>query len=88
MRVETRHMRRDNAPGITLDREIMGGQPTIRGTRLTAEHVLQELASGATYEELLDEYPRLTIEGIRAAMAYAAGQIHRDMERLAPAAAP
>jgi uncharacterized protein (DUF433 family) len=60
----------------------MGGQPTIRGTRLTVEFILQELASGTTEQVLLDEYPRLTIEGIRTAMAYAAGQIHRDTERL------
>lgn len=75
-------MRRDSATGIIIDPEIMGGQPTIRGTRLTVELILQELASGTTEQVLLDEYLRLTIEGIRAAIAYAAGQIHCDTERL------
>jgi uncharacterized protein (DUF433 family) len=57
---------------ITVDREIMNGQPTIKGTRLTVEHLLEDLAGGLSPDELLEAYPRLTREGLEAALAYAA----------------
>lgn len=65
-------------PLITIDPEIMMGKPTIKGTRLTVELILEQLASGLTIEELLDAYPRLTLEGIRAALAYAADFLNRE----------
>ena len=56
---------------ITADPTIMMGKPTIAGTRITVEHILEELAEGATVEDLLDAHPRLTREAIQAALAYA-----------------
>lgn len=49
----------------------MMGKPVIAGTRITVEHILEELAAGTTVDELLDAHPRLTPEAIRAALAYA-----------------
>lgn len=47
------------------------GKPVIAGTRITVEHILEELAVGSPVEELLDAHPRLTREAIQAALAYA-----------------
>lgn len=69
-------------PLITIDPEIMMGKPTIKGTRITVELILEELAGGQSYEELLDAYPRVTVEGIQAALRYAADVLnHEAMQR-------
>jgi uncharacterized protein (DUF433 family) len=57
---------------IAVDPRVMTGKPVIRGTRLTVEHILSLLASGATVEEILREYPGLTREDIRACLLFAA----------------
>ncbi len=56
---------------ITSDPKVMMGKPVIAGTRITVEHILEELAAGSTIEELLESHPRLTREAIQAALAYA-----------------
>ncbi|GIW41161.1 MAG: hypothetical protein KatS3mg076_1738 [Candidatus Binatia bacterium] len=56
----------------------MLGKPVIRGTRLTVELILRKLAEGATEAELLDAYPNLRAEDIRAAMAYAADTLAHE----------
>ncbi|MGB8348154.1 MAG: DUF433 domain-containing protein [Ktedonobacteraceae bacterium] len=56
---------------ITTDPRIMVGKPVIARTRITVEHILEELAAGSTVEELLDAHPRLTREVVQAALAYA-----------------
>ena len=56
---------------ITSDPKVMMGKPVIVGTRITVEHILEELAAGSTMEELLEAHPRLTLEAIHAALAYA-----------------
>jgi uncharacterized protein (DUF433 family) len=66
------------ADRITIDPEVMLGKPVIRGTRITVDLVLRKLAEGATESELLDAYPHLTIEDIRAALAYAADAISHE----------
>ena len=53
---------------ITSNPAIMMGKPVIAGTRITVEHILEELAAGTTIDELLDAHPRLTPEAIRAAL--------------------
>ena len=50
----------------------------IRGTRIPVELVLRKLAEGATTEDLLDAYPRLAADDIRAALAYAADTIAHE----------
>jgi uncharacterized protein (DUF433 family) len=57
---------------ITLDPEVMTGKPVIKGTRLTVAYVLNLLAHGATEEEILEEYSRLTREDIRACLLFSA----------------
>ncbi len=53
---------------ITVDPEIMVGKPIIRGTRITVEAVLDELAGGVSEEEVLEDFPELTAEDVRAAI--------------------
>jgi uncharacterized protein (DUF433 family) len=57
---------------IEVNRNVMMGKPVIRGTRIPVELVLRKLGEGATEADLLDAYPRLTPDDIRAALAYAA----------------
>ena len=59
-------------PLIERDPEVLSGKPTIKGTRLSVELILERLADGRTPNELLESYPRLTMEGIRAALEYGA----------------
>jgi len=63
---------------IEIDPEVMLGKPVIRGTRVPVELILRKLSEGATEEELLDGYPRLTREDVRAAIAYAADVIAHE----------
>ena len=56
---------------ITTDQKVMMGKPVIKGTRITVEHILEELSYGATIDELLEAHPRLTREAIQASLAYA-----------------
>ena len=53
----------------------MMGKPVIVGTRITVELILEKLADGETVEEILDAHPRLTTEGVAAALRYAAQAI-------------
>jgi len=57
----------------------MMGKPTIEGTRLTVENLLEKLASGYSQEDLLQAHPHLTIEGIRAAFDFAAQSVRNDI---------
>jgi uncharacterized protein (DUF433 family) len=56
---------------IHSDPEILGGKPVVHGTRLAVEFLLGLLAQGWTPEQLLDNYPHLTQEGLRAVFAFA-----------------
>jgi len=57
---------------ITVDPQICHGKACIRGTRITVSVVLDNLADGLTAEQIIANYPSLTPETIRAAIAYAA----------------
>lgn len=56
---------------ITLEPGKRGGQATIRGMRITVQDILKMLASDMTQEQILEEYPELTKDDIRAALWYA-----------------
>ena len=56
---------------ITVNPQVMVGKSTIRGLRITVEQILKALANGVTTQELLEDYPELEIEDIRAALLYA-----------------
>jgi uncharacterized protein (DUF433 family) len=62
---------------ITIDPGKRSGQPCIRGMRITVRDVLEYLAGGMTADEVLTDFPELTLEDIRACLAYAANQIPR-----------
>jgi uncharacterized protein (DUF433 family) len=57
---------------ISIDPNVCFGKPCIRGTRIWVSLLLDFLADGMTVEEILAEYPQLTIEDVRAAIAYGA----------------
>ncbi|MDZ7957288.1 MAG: DUF433 domain-containing protein [Aulosira sp. DedQUE10] len=57
---------------ITIEPGKRGGKPCIRGMRITVYDVLSYLASGMTYEEVLNDFPYLTQEDILACLSYAA----------------
>ncbi len=57
---------------IEVNRRIMLGKPVIKGTRVTVELILRKLSEGGTETEILDAYPRLTHDDIRAAIGYVA----------------
>ena len=61
-----------NLERITLNPEIMGGKPCIRGLRMTVGTVIGLLASGLTTEEILKMYPYLQHEDLMEALSYAA----------------
>lgn len=65
-------------PRIQSDPKVMMGKPVIRGTRITVEHILRCLAAGDSVEQLLADYPRLTVEDIRAAQAFAADHLAHE----------
>ena len=65
---------------IEIDPPVMLGKPVIRNTRIPVELLLRKLAEGASSADLLNAYPRLTEEDIRACLAYAAETIsHQDV---------
>jgi uncharacterized protein (DUF433 family) len=68
----TRHER------IEVNPAIMFGKPVIKGTRITVEQILRKLASGMTPEQVLEDHPRLAIEDIQAAEAFAADYLARE----------
>ncbi len=57
---------------VSVDPNVCFGKPCIRGTRIWVSLLLDLLADGMTIEEILKEYPQLTEEDIRAAIAYGA----------------
>ena len=57
---------------ITLNPEVCKGKPTIRNMRFTVTQLLELLAAGMSHEEILDDYPYLEEDDIRACLTYAA----------------
>jgi len=63
---------------IHSDPEILLGKPVVQGTRLSVEFILGLFASGWTEQQVLDNYPTLTAEGLRAVFAFAAECIREE----------
>lgn len=63
---------------IEINPKVMLGKPVIKGTRIPVELILRKLSEGASEADLLDAYPRLTPEDIRAALAYAADTLAHE----------
>jgi uncharacterized protein (DUF433 family) len=64
---------------IVIDPDVVHGRPAIRGTRVRVADVLSLLASGATVPEILEDYPYLTDEDIKASLQYAAAQANHTV---------
>ncbi len=64
---------------ITVDPNQRAGKPCIRGMRITVYEVLDYLASGMSTQDILKDFPYLTAEDIRAALAYAADREKHQM---------
>ncbi len=65
-------------PRISSDPAIMVGKPCIRGTRITVELILRELGAGHSFADVLEAYPHLTEEDLRAALAFAADYMQHE----------
>ena len=64
---------------IVRDAQICGGEPVLRGTRVTLRTVLASLAAGDSVEEILADFPALNAEHVRAAIAFAAASAEEDL---------
>lgn len=62
-------------PLIVSDPQVMMGKPVVAGTRITVEHILDELSAGTPAEQLVASHLRLTPAAIAAALAFAAGAV-------------
>lgn len=65
-------------PRITQIPGVMGGKPCIKGTRIPVDIIVDYVASGETIAEVLEGYPDITEEDVRAALAYAADHIRTN----------
>lgn len=70
---------------ITVHPDVMVGKPTIRGLRITVEQILNALADDVKVDQILEDYPELEKEDIRAALLYASKLV--DEERIFSVAA-
>lgn len=68
---------------ISTDPKICGGTPCIKGTRIPVSVVLDSLADDVTPTELLEHYPSLTLDDVRATIAYAAELARENVWRIA-----
>jgi uncharacterized protein (DUF433 family) len=64
---------------ISSGPKVMMGKPVVAGTRIAVELIPEKLAAGESVEQVISEHPRLTAEGIRAAMAFAAEALRADV---------
>lgn len=63
---------------ITVNPRVMVGKPTIRGLRITVEQILKALATDISTRELLQDYPELELEDIKAALLYAIESVNNE----------
>lgn len=63
---------------IEINPKVMTGKPVVRGTRITVESILRKISEGTSEQELLDAYPRLTTDDIKAAIRYAADTLAHE----------
>ncbi|MCE3005171.1 MAG: DUF433 domain-containing protein [Xanthomonadaceae bacterium] len=63
---------------IVTDPDVLLGKPTIKGSRIAVELVLDRLADGWSIETLLEAYPRLSKEDVQAALAYSAERVREE----------
>lgn len=66
------------AKRIIVDSAIMAGKPVIKGTRIPVDTILRCIAQGMTQEEIIEDYPRLTKDDIKAALEYGADLVQGE----------
>ena len=64
---------------VQSDPSILMGKPVVAGTRITVELILEKLSEGETIEQILEAHPRLTREGVLAALKFAAQALRADV---------
>jgi uncharacterized protein (DUF433 family) len=64
---------------IESNPRVMMGKPVVAGTRITVELILEKLAAGETIEQILEAHPRLTREGVLAALEFAREALRADV---------
>jgi uncharacterized protein (DUF433 family) len=64
---------------IVSNPKIMMGQPVVAGTRITVDLILEKLSAGESFDQLLQAHPRLTREGIQAALNFAREALRADV---------
>ena len=62
---------------ITVDPRVMVGKPVVRGTRVPVSVILNLIAHGYSFDRIVEEYPNLTVEDVRAAVLYASQVLDR-----------
>jgi uncharacterized protein (DUF433 family) len=62
---------------ITINPAVRSGKPCIRGLRITVYDILKMLANGMSYDEILEDFPKLTLSDIFASLQYAADREHK-----------
>jgi uncharacterized protein (DUF433 family) len=70
---------------ITLDPNILSGKPIIRGTRLAVAFIVDLLAQGWSHDEILRNYPGITLEDIQACLHYASAALQTEKVYAIPA---
>lgn len=73
------YIRMDYQDYIVRDPKICGGEPVIKGTRVTLRTILASLAEGASFDELFEDFPTLTEQHVRAVIAFAAASAEEDL---------
>ena len=68
-----------NTELIQSDPTVMMGKPVVAGTRITVELILEKLSEGETIQQVLEAHPRLTKEGVLAALNFAARALRADV---------
>lgn len=81
-------LRAEYGQRIVRDSRICGGQPVIKGTRVTLRTVLASLAEGATTAQILEDFPTLAEEDVRAVIAFAAASTQEDLPTTGAPAIP
>jgi len=67
------------AQRIVSEPGVMMGKPVVEGTRITVEQILEDLGAGETIEQILEAHPRLTREGVLAAVRFGAEALKADV---------
>jgi uncharacterized protein (DUF433 family) len=63
---------------VTTDPAVMMGKPCIKGTRITVELILRKMSAGRSFADVLEAYPQLTEDDLRAALAFAADYMQHE----------